>query len=134
MITAVDTNVLLDILVADTQFGLPSAAAMRRCLGEGRVIASDAGWAEVVGVFPENEARAALARLEVDFGTDPMTEQAATQAGAWWRAYRRRGGPRDRVVADFLIGAHAFTQADQPLTRDQGFFRDYFEGLAVMVP
>lgn len=62
MITAVDTNVLLDILVADPEFGLRSAAAMRRCLHEGRVVACEAMWAEVVGAFPEGGATAALAR------------------------------------------------------------------------
>ena len=50
------------------------------------------------------------------------------------RRYRHRGGGRDRMVADFLIGAHALMQCSALITRDAGFFRDYFKGLKVIVP
>ena len=46
----------------------------------------------------------------------------------------RGGARRDRIVADFLIGAHARLQADRLLTRDRGFFRDSFDGLEVIDP
>ncbi|KFA37824.1 DNA-binding protein, partial [Xanthomonas vasicola pv. musacearum NCPPB 4384] len=35
---------------------------------------------------------------------------------------------------DFLIGAHAMLQCDGLITRDEGFFRDYFKGLKIVVP
>jgi len=38
------------------------------------------------------------------------------------------------VVADFLIGAHALEQADRLLTRDRGFHRSAFAGLAIVDP
>ena len=50
------------------------------------------------------------------------------------RRYRQRGGNRSRTVADFLIGAHAMMQCDALITRDDGFYRDYFKGLKVIVP
>jgi len=37
-------------------------------------------------------------------------------------------------VPDFLIGAHALLQCSGLITRDAGFFRDYFKGLKVIVP
>jgi predicted nucleic acid-binding protein len=37
-------------------------------------------------------------------------------------------------VPDFLIGAHALLQCGGLITRDAGFFRDYFKGLKVIVP
>jgi predicted nucleic acid-binding protein len=50
------------------------------------------------------------------------------------RRFLDRGGRRDRVVADFLIGAHALLQCDALVTRDASFFRDYFKGLKVIEP
>ena len=41
---------------------------------------------------------------------------------------------RERVVADFLVGAHAMLQCDALITRDAGFFRDFFKGLKVIQP
>jgi predicted nucleic acid-binding protein len=50
------------------------------------------------------------------------------------RRYRHRGGQRERTVPDFLVGAHALLQCTGLITRDAGFFRDYFKGLKVIVP
>jgi predicted nucleic acid-binding protein len=73
-----------------------------------------------------------LERLGVTFSA--LEASAAQAAGAAWLAYRRAGGTRDRVIADFLIGAHASSAADRLLTRDRGFYRRYFEGLTVLDP
>ena len=63
-----------------------------------------------------------------------MTLEAAETAGGMWAAYRRSGGPRTRVVADFLIAGHASRHADTLLTRDRGFGREHFAGLPVIDP
>ena len=65
---------------------------------------------------------------------EPLGRVAATRAGVAWREYRRAGGPRERVIADFLVGAHAVEQADRLLTRDRGFHRLAFAGLVILDP
>jgi len=45
-----------------------------------------------------------------------------------------REGGRDRLLPDFLIGTHAWMRADRFLTRDRGFYRDYFSRLRVLDP
>jgi hypothetical protein len=133
VITAVDTSVLLDIFFDEPAFRPLSLAAVRACLAEGPILACDVVWAEVRAVFGDDEAAArALAGFPITYAA--IDARAASRAGAAWGAYRRRGGPRDRVAADFLIGAHALEQADRLLTRDRGFHRLAFAGLAIVDP
>jgi predicted nucleic acid-binding protein len=133
VITAVDTNVLLDVFGADAKFGALSAEAMRECLREGSLLASDVVWAETATVFG-NPQRFEHAMSTLPIGFAPMPQAAAIRAAVAWRRYRASGGPRLRIAADFLIGAHALTVADRLLTRDRGFYRRYFAGLRVIDP
>lgn len=73
-----------------------------------------------------------MTRLGIDF--DPVQVEPSALAGEIFQAYRKSGGTRERILPDFLIGAHAVDQADQILSDDQGFFRKYFSGLKVVGP
>lgn len=133
MITAVDTSVLLDVLLPDPVFGPASAQALRQAISEGGLIACEVVWAEVGALFPSaSEAATALDDLTVGFSA--MGADEAGTAGRAWSAYRARGGSRDRMVADFLIGAHAAGRSDRLLTRDRGFYRKDFSGLPLLDP
>jgi hypothetical protein len=133
VITGVDTRVLIDVFRDDPNYGRLSAEALRRCIRDGRLVACDVVWAELAGVFPSPDLlEATMEHLGIGFL--PMERPAALLAGALWREYRARAAMRDRVIADFLIAAHARVQCDRLLTRDRGFCRDYFKDLTVIDP
>jgi predicted nucleic acid-binding protein len=133
VITAVDTSVLLDVFGADPEFGERSADAVRRCLAEGGLIACEVVWAETAASFDTSTA-AERAMTGLRIGFSELDQTISLAVGQVWRAYRRAGGTRERVIADFLIGAHAATRADRLLTRDRGFYRSYFSELAILDP
>lgn len=133
MITAVDTNVLIDVFRNDPKFGAASAKALRQCIQEGSIVICDVVWAELAAVFPSTKAfEDAIGKIPVDFSA--MEQESAVLAGEIWRHYRAQGGERTRVLADFLIAAHAQRQSDRLLTRDRGFYRKYFKKLRIIDP
>lgn len=133
MRTALDSNVLLDVLLPDPTHKERSLAAIENAVALGSLIINEVVMAEVGGQFASVEAAmTALTKGSVEFV--PSTAQSAHAAGMAWREYRRRGGRRDRVIADFLVAAHALFQADRLLTRDRGYYASYFPALKVSAP
>ncbi|MFO7462301.1 MAG: type II toxin-antitoxin system VapC family toxin [Desulfatiglandales bacterium] len=134
MITAVDTNILIDILEPDPAFGPLSKAALKRCLLEGSVVACEVVWAEVAVAYGHavEAAVEAMGRMGIQY--TEMAVEATIEAARCWYDYLKKGGDRRRIAADFLIGGHGFKQADRLLTRDKGFYRSCFKKLNVETP
>jgi predicted nucleic acid-binding protein len=132
-VIAVDSSVLLDVLTDDPRFADASETCLGEALAHNDLVVCDAVVAEVQTLLETRDtAMDTLALLGLRYL--PTTEQAAVRAGHMQRRFRDRGGRRERVVADFLIGAHALLQCSGLITRDEAFFRDYFKGLKVIVP
>jgi predicted nucleic acid-binding protein len=128
MITAIETNVLLDVLRPNPVFYEVSAAAIRQCAADGSLVICDVAYAELCVHFSsmqECDDFLAVNTIRVQ----SLHRQASWTAGLAWREYRQRGGPRSRILPDFLIGAHAQAQAGRLLTRDNGFYRSFFPRL-----
>ena len=130
MIAAVDTSVLLDVFLPDEHHGPRSAQRLRTAYDRGAILVCDVVYAELVPAFDD---RATLDRVLREIGAtpSPIDTAIAHEAGVRWRRYRRAGGPRERIITDFLIGAHALAAAEAFLTRDRGFYTTYFPELAL---
>lgn len=133
MITAIDSNVLIDVFGMDPHFHERSKAALRKCLEDGAVVCSEVVYAELASQFGTSSGLdEAFDAWNIAYA--PVEKEAARMAGLKWREYRKNKGKRDRLVADFLIGAHATLQGDRLLTRDRGFYRAYFNKLKIFDP
>ena len=133
MISAIDSSVILDVVTDDPRFAAASERALRQALRDGKLIVCECVLAEIYPAFAESPVfEEFLNDWQLEFTAS--SQQSATLAGAHFAAYLQRGGKSGRVVADFLIGAHAQTHADRLVARDRGYLRDYFAELTVLDP
>lgn len=133
MITALDTNILLDVFAPDPVFGSKSWQAVVAADERGSLVICEVVYAELAPRFTTQDAFDRMLD-ELDIKVVAVPRMAAFQAGHAWDRYRKAGGKRTRIMADFLIGAHAALAADQFITRDQGFYRSHFAKLVIIDP
>jgi hypothetical protein len=156
MITAVDTNIILDVLIPGEPFGESSKELLDRHLSKGNLILCEVVFAELAARFTSEEDLASFladTRMNLDYSN----EKSLYMAGSIWAEYARKSAKnrftcgkcgnafeatcpqchvvltkRLHVLADFLIGAHALVQADCILSRDPGVYKNYFSDLKVI--
>jgi predicted nucleic acid-binding protein len=132
VITAIDSNVLLDLVLAQRDRAVAAARALEESSALGEIVISDVATAEVVPGIGSMDPSEWFRHLEIRF--DPILEETAIHAARLQARYLSRTGGPKRFVADLLVGAHALLQADRLLTRDRGFYRDYLKGLKLVEP
>ena len=154
MISAIDTNILIDILLGDPVHGPTSKRILDEARELGDLIISEAVYAEVAPRF-DTPSGVYVFLAHTHIGLQPSSPEALHRAGQAFHLYTRRRprGPvcarcgrvqqvacdecgadlqfRQHTLADFLIGGHAVVHADRLLTRDRRTYGRYFPELAL---
>ena len=129
----VDTNVLLDLVTDDPDWAEWSLARLEEAALAGPVLINDIVYAETSIRYDRIEdLDAMLSQAMIEIAPTPRA--ALFLAGKAFRQYRAAGGPRNGVLPDFFIGAHAAVQDWPLLTRDASRYRRYFPKLTLIAP
>lgn len=129
----VDTNVLVDVVDRDPAWFEWSAAQLRMQRRIHELLINPIVYAELSPNF------ASLQNLDMQIegmglGFRDLPKSALYIAGVAHRHYRQAGGPRESILADFLIGAHAAVLGCGILTRDVRRYRRYFPRVVLVAP
>jgi len=157
MILAVDTNILLDILIPNKAHLQSSLSCLLSIARNDEIIICEAVYAELGSQFLSSHD---LNRFLHDTAIRLVSsnEKSLFEASHAWKKYSERKKDliicpacgerqkatcdlckeiipyRQHILTDFLIGAHAKMQTNRLITRDRGFYRTYFQGLNIVNP
>jgi predicted nucleic acid-binding protein len=129
----VDTNVLVDVLEDDPRWADWSIDQLRAQSKIHPLLINPIIYAELSLTFSRVEA---LDRAVESMGLalKELPRPALFLAGKAFALYRRKGGKKSNVLADFFVGAHAAVLGCPLLTRDAQRYRSYFPTVELITP
>jgi hypothetical protein len=129
----VDTNIILDIWDRDPNWSAWSSQQLRQLSAFHDLAINPIIYAEISTRF-STQARLDQAVAELGLIVLDLPRGAAFVAGKAFVVYRRRGGTKGKVLADFFIGAHAAVLGCPLITRDPRKYSTYFSGITLIAP
>ena len=138
MSTAIDSNVLIALWNEDDSLNTQARSALDTALGRGGLFIAAPVFAELLAAPSRTEdfldSFCEGTSITVDWNLNEAIWRVAGRAFQEYVARRRRqrdAGPR-RILADFLIGAHALHHGFHLLTLDDRLYRAAFPRLVVL--
>jgi predicted nucleic acid-binding protein len=138
MTTAIDTNVIVALWDRDEKLSSAAQSALDAALERGALVTSAAVFAELMAAPGRSESFLNSffreTAIRIDWELDESIWRSAGRAFQSYAARRRRhrdAGPR-RILADFLIGAHALGGGYSLLTLDDHLYSTAFPDLNVV--
>ena len=131
-LSLVDSNIIIDIL-EENEWSPWSERSILKASEAGQLVINQIVLAETAVYFDH------VAQLDRSLATlrivkEELPWEAAIAAGHGHAQYRKKGGARERVLPDFLIGAHAALKGYRLLTRDARRYRAYFPAIDIIAP
>lgn len=129
----VDTNVLLDVVLADPRWTTWSLKALEAAQARDTLAVNAVIYSELSIAFKRIEELEQVI-TEAGLTVEPIPREALFLAGKAFMNYRKRQGVKTNVLPDFFIGAHAAVTDSAILTRDIGRYRAYFPRVPLIRP
>jgi predicted nucleic acid-binding protein len=129
----VDTNVLVDVLEDDPDWAEWSVRQLRAQAQVHELLINPIIYSELSLTFESVEALDDAVK-GMGLSVREVPRAALFLAGKAFVKYRRDGGSKGNVLADFFIGAHAAVMNCAILTRDARHYKNYFPRVALILP
>ncbi len=137
MTTSIDTNVIIALWDRDRAISSAAQSALDNALEHGGLVVGAPVFAELMAAPGRSEAFLTSFFQDTGIGIEWNLQEAVWRAaGRSFQEYAARGrgkrdpGPR-RILADFLIGAHASECGYRLLTLDDRLYRAAFPDLVL---
>jgi len=137
MTTAIDTNVVIALWDTDAALSLAAQTALETAFRRGNLVAAAPVFAELLVAPGRTETFVNRFLEETGIAVEWILDEPIWRsAGRAFQAYaerrRKQRSPQPRrILADFLIGAHAEIRGYRLLTLDQGLYRAAFPKLSL---
>jgi predicted nucleic acid-binding protein len=138
MTTAIDTNVIVALWDAEDSLHRVARAALDKAFNEGALVISGAAYAELMAAPGRSETFVDRFCEETGIAVEwEIGERAWRAAGAAFQGYtarrrKQKGAEARRILADFVIGAHALVNGYKLLTLDARMYQASFPRLGIL--